>query len=184
MPYDIRPDHSEYNEYYRRYVAHVPDGNIVTTLGTLLDDTLATLGSVGEELAMHAYAPGKWSIKEVVGHIADAERIFACRALRIARGDGTPLAAFDENAYVPAGRFGDRSLASLLDEFAAVRQATVRLLAGLPEDAWTRSGIASGYDVSVRALAWIIAGHELHHRHILTTRYLQAEAGGTPVRAT
>jgi hypothetical protein len=184
MPYDIRPDHSEYNEYYRRYVARVPDGNIVTTLTTLLDGTLATLGGVGEARALHAYAPGKWSIKEVVGHIADAERVFAYRALRIARGDGTPLASFDENAYVPAGRFGDRRLAGLLDELVAVRHATVHLLAGLPEDAWTRSGSASGYAVSVRALAWIIAGHELHHRHILATRYLQAEAGGSNAGAT
>ncbi|HSJ05913.1 MAG TPA: DinB family protein [Longimicrobiales bacterium] len=184
MPYDIRPDHSEYNEYYRRYVAHVPDGNIVTTLGTQLDGMLAMLGRVGDEQAMHAYAPGKWSIKEVVGHITDAERVFAYRALRFARGDGTPLATFDENDYVPAGRFGDRNLAGLLDEFAAVRHATVRLFAGLPEDAWTRTGIASGYGVSVRALAWITAGHELHHRHILATRYLQTDAGGTSTPAT
>jgi uncharacterized damage-inducible protein DinB len=174
MAYDQPPTSGEYNEYYGKYVARVPSGDIVAILATQLDDTLTLLRNLTEQQALHAYAPGKWNVKEVVGHVIDAERIFAYRALRFARGDRTPLATFDENAYVPEGAFTARPLASLAAELAAVRRATVALLAHLPADAWTRSGPASGMDVSVRALAWIIAGHELHHRAILADRYLEA----------
>jgi hypothetical protein len=110
-------------------------------------------------------------VAEVVGHVTDAERIFAYRALRIARGDATPLASFDENAYVPAGSFDRRTLPDLLDELATVRHATLTLMRGLPAEAWARSGVASGRPVSVGALAYIIAGHELHHVAILRERY-------------
>ncbi|MBR9989003.1 MAG: DinB family protein [Gemmatimonadetes bacterium] len=174
MPYDRRPDPGEYNAYYDRYVALVPAGDIIALLTVQLDDTTALLRDLSEEQALHAYAPGKWSIKEVLGHMMDAERIFMIRALRFGRGDATPLPSFDENAYAPAGAFNARPLASLMSEFTAVRRATVALLAGLPADAWQRTGIASGYPVSVRGLAWITAGHELHHRQILAQRYLVA----------
>jgi uncharacterized damage-inducible protein DinB len=174
MGYDERPQTDEYAAFYGKYVEKVPDGNIVALLATQVDDTLALLRELTDAQARSAYAPGKWSIKEVVGHIADAERVFAYRALRIARGDTTPLPGFDENMYTPAGSFNDRPLASLLAEFMAVRGATVALLAGLPQEAWTRTGTASNASVSVRGVAWITAGHELHHRQILAQRYLAA----------
>jgi uncharacterized damage-inducible protein DinB len=172
MAYDRRPADHEYAAYYADYVGLVPDGDIIAILATQLDDTLALLRNLTDAQALTAYAPGKWSIKEVVGHIADAERVFAQRALRFARGDQTPLAGFDEQAYVPAGHFNERPLPSLLAELAAVRGATVALFAGLPHDAWARSGSANGVQVSVRALGWIAAGHELHHRGILSARYV------------
>jgi hypothetical protein len=167
-----RPQPGEYAPYYARYIERVPPGDILTILRDQLEDTRELLRRVPGSRADHAYAPGKWTIKEVVGHIADAERVFAYRALRIARGDTTPLPGFDENAYVPAGRFGDRPLGQLAEELAAVRTATVALLNGLPAGAWERTGTASDTTVSVRALAAIIAGHELHHRAILEERYL------------
>lgn len=167
-----RPRPGEYAPYYARYIERVPPGDIVIVLRDQLEDTRELLRRVPGSRGDHAYAPGKWTIKEVVGHVADAERVFAYRALRIARGDATPLPGFDENAYVPAGHFGDRPLGQLVEEFAAVRTATLALLNGLPAEAWARTGTASDTTVSVRALAAIIAGHELHHRAILEERYL------------
>jgi uncharacterized damage-inducible protein DinB len=178
MGYDTRPGHDEAASFYAGYIALVPEGDIVAILATQIDDTLALLSPLSQQQAAHRYAPGKWSIGEVLGHLADAERVFSYRAMRIARGDGTPLPGFDENAYVPAGRFDERPLASLVAEFAAVRRATVALLAGLPGDAWTRDGTASHSRVTVRALAWMTAGHELHHRAILAERYLEALPAG------
>lgn len=172
MAYDTRPGDDEFVEYYSKYVERVPAGDIVATMATQIDDTTALLRDLTEAQAAHAYAPGKWSIRQVVGHIADTERVFCYRMLRFARQDRTPLPGFDENAYADAGRADDRPLASLVAELTAVRRATVALLAGLPDEAWTRSGPASEFEVSVRALAWISAGHELHHREILSSRYL------------
>jgi hypothetical protein len=166
-----RPAPDEYAAYYAGYVARVPAGDIVAILETQIERTRALLASVPETMADHAYAPGKWTIREVIGHLSDAERVFAYRALRFGRGDTTELAGFDENAYVPAGGFGGRSLASLIDELVAVRKASVALFRGLPAGAWLRRGVASGHVVTVRALAWIMAGHELHHRAILEERY-------------
>jgi uncharacterized protein (TIGR03083 family) len=176
MSYEERPATGEYAEFYAKYVERVPEGDIVAILATQLDDTLALLRELTDEQARSAYAPGKWSVKEVVGHIADTERVFAYRMLRIARGDETPLPGFDENEYVPTGNFDDRPLASLLAELVAVRRATVALLAGLPAGAWTRTGTARNAVVTVRGAAWITAGHELHHREILASRYLRASA--------
>jgi uncharacterized damage-inducible protein DinB len=172
MSFDQKPGAGEYADHHANYVRLVPEGDIVAILATQLDDTLVPIRELTDEQARYAYAPGKWSVKEVLGHIADAERVFAYRALRIARADATPLASFDENAYTPVGRFNDRALASLLAEVAAVRGATVALFAGLPHDAWQRVGTASNRSVSVRACAWIIAGHELHHRNGLAQNYL------------
>jgi uncharacterized damage-inducible protein DinB len=171
-----RPGPGEYAEYYARYVARVPDGDIVMTLATEMEATIAMVDGLSDDQALHAYAPGKWSIKEVLGHIADAERVFAYRALRFGRGDQAPLEGFDENRYVPAGRFDQRTVASLTAELRTVRHATVSLLAGLPDEAWTRAGTASGYPVTVRGVAWITAGHELHHREILARRDLAIDA--------
>jgi hypothetical protein len=167
----VRPGPDEHIAYYARYITLVPDGNIVATLRRQIEETASLLRAVSREREEFRYAEGKWSVKEVVGHIGDGERVFAHRALRFGRGDETPLPGFDENLYVPAGRFGDRTLASLLDEFLAVREATVRLLDGLPDEAFARVGRANGHPVSVRALAWITAGHERHHVAILRDRY-------------
>ena len=171
-----RPEADEYAPYYGRYIERVPAGDIVRTLEECARETAALLGSgIARGRADHRYAEGKWTVKEVVGHVTDAERIFAYRMLRFARADETPLASFDENAYTPAGEFDARSLEDLVEEFLAVRNATLELIRGLPEKAWTRRGEASGFVMSVRALAFVIAGHELHHRAVLEQRYLTAE---------
>ncbi len=167
----VRPAADEFAPFYASYVASVPNGEITRTLSQQGEAFLARLKNLSEEQAAFAYAPGKWSVKEVVCHIMDAERIFAYRILRIGRGDVTPLASFDENAYMPASGAKDRALDALLGEFAAVRAATLALLRCLPEAAWTRRGTASGKEVSVRGLAWIAAGHAMHHERILRERY-------------
>lgn len=167
----IRPDVDEFAPYYGTYVGAVPDGEITHTLAQQGETFLARLKPLSEEQAAFAYAPGKWTVKEVVCHITDTERIFAYRALRIARGDATPLASFDENAYAVSCGANDRPLETLLGEFAAVRAATLALLRGLPEAAWTRQGTASGKEISVRGLAWILAGHALHHESVLKDKY-------------
>jgi uncharacterized damage-inducible protein DinB len=172
MPYHVKPPPNEYAPFYAGYVAHVPDGDIVAHLRSQLDETLPLVRGLDEQQALHAYAEGKWSIKTVIGHIADSERVLSCRALRFARHDTTPLPGFDENRYAATARFDARPIASLVAELAAVRAATAALFDSLDDDAWTRTGLANGFDVSVRAIAWIIAGHELHHRHILESRYL------------
>jgi hypothetical protein len=169
----MRPDATEYAPYYGTYVSKVGDGDLLKLLETQRTETQALLGGIPDARALHRYAPGKWSIKEVVGHIADAERIFSYRALRIARGDETPLPGFDENAYTPAGHFDARPLAELAAELDVVRRATLALLRGFPAEVWLRRGTASNHGVSVRALAYIIAGHERHHVMILRERYLK-----------
>lgn len=167
----IRPDADEHAPFYASYVALVPDGDVTRTLAGQGEGFARLLKDIGDGKAAFAYAAGKWTIKEVVLHVTDAERIFAYRVLRMARGDATPLASFDENAYAPMSGANDRPLDTLLGEFAAVRGATLTLLRGIPEEAWVRRGVASGKDVSVRALAWIAAGHAMHHERILRERY-------------
>jgi hypothetical protein len=170
--YGDSPAAGEHSPYYQRYIDLVPAGDIIATLERQGDEMGALLSGLSEERARHRYATGKWSIKEVIGHLTDAERVFSHRALRFGRGDATPLPGFDENAYTPAGQFDDRSLADLLADQRAARAATVALFRGLPAEAMTRGGTASDAYVTVRALAWITAGHELHHLKILRERYL------------
>lgn len=167
-----RPAPTEYAAHYATYIQHVPEGDIVDTLEHQLGDTLALLAGLSAEQAAHRYAPGKWSIKQVVGHISDAERVFAYRAMRFARNDTTPLPPFDENEYVRNATFDDRALPDLAAEFEAVRRASVCLFRGLDDEALMRRGTASGHEVTPRALANIIAGHERHHTIILRERYL------------
>lgn len=166
-----RPEKNEYFEYYDRYVARVPAGSVLETLENQLGETRRLLAPLSEEQALHRYAPDKWSIKQVIGHLCDTERVMSHRALRFARADRTPLPGFDENDYVKAADFDARSLSSLLDELGDVRRATLSMLRGLNEAALVRIGEANERDVSVRALAYIIAGHELHHVAILRERY-------------
>jgi uncharacterized damage-inducible protein DinB len=171
MP-DIRPAPDEYAPYYHDYVSLVPDGDVTAMLAEQLDETLELLRPLDDAQACSRYAPGKWSVKEVVTHLIDAERVFMYRALSFGRGATDSLPSFDENAWAPASAPDGIPLDELLDEFAAVRSATVSLLAHFPREAWARRGIASGKSVSVRALAWITAGHERHHRRVLQERYL------------
>jgi uncharacterized damage-inducible protein DinB len=168
----VRPADDEYAPYYAGYVSHVPAGDVAELLAQQLADTLALIRSLPESRGSHRYGPGKWSIKEVIGHVIDAERIFSYRALRIARGDATPLPGFEQNDYVPAGAFDHRTFPDLADELAAVRQSTLQLFRHLDAAALARRGTASGNAVSARAIAYIIAGHERHHVEILKTRYL------------
>ena len=167
-----RPATDEFAPYYGMYISRVPDGDVVATLASQIPETAAFLRSLPESLGDHRYAPEKWSIREVIGHISDAERVFAYRALRFARGDKTPVPGFDENDYVANGNFGSRSLEDLISEFEHLRQATIHLFGGLDEKSMAMRGTANGLEVSVRALAFIIAGHEEHHMEILRTRYL------------
>lgn len=171
-PRSTRPAPDEYAPYYGRYIARVPDGDIVDTLRRQIGVTLEVLRNIPDTRAGHRYAPDKWSIREVVGHLSDAERIFSYRALRIGRGDTTPLPGFDENEFVRRARIDDRPYDGLVAEYAAVRAASVALFDSFFPDEWLRQGVASEKGVSVRALAWITAGHELHHLEILRTRYL------------
>lgn len=171
-PSSRRPDADEHAPYYAKYIDLVPDGDLAETLERQEREAAAFLRAVPRELQEHRYAEGKWSVKEVVGHLADAERIFAYRALRIARGDATPLASFDENAYVPAGGFGAREYSSLVDEWVTVRMATLSLFRSLTDEQVGRRGVASDNPVSVRALGYIMAGHVIHHLALLRDRYL------------
>jgi uncharacterized damage-inducible protein DinB len=171
-PSTTRPAASEYAPYYEKYTSLVPAGDIVDTLNSQLESTLSTLRAITEEQGDSRYAEGKWSIKELLGHIIDAERIFSYRALCFARGDRTPLNGFEQDDYVAGGNFSERSISDLIEEFEHVRRANLSLFRHLNTEAWMRSGEASDNQVSVRALAHIIAGHETHHMRILRERYL------------
>ena len=168
-----RPSPAEHAPYYQTYLDLVPQGDVLQTLAEQVSTTRAFLGGIGEERAGHRYAPGKWSIREVVGHLIDTERIFAYRALRFGRGDPTPLPGFEQDDYVREGGFDRRSLADLAAELAEVRRASVALFRGLPAGALDSGGIASGREITVRCLPVIIAGHERHHVGVIRERYLK-----------
>jgi uncharacterized damage-inducible protein DinB len=167
-----RPDADEFAPYYGRYVEQVPDGDVLETLERQLEELVALVDRFGEARGGHRYAEGKWSVKEVLGHMADAERIFTYRALAAARGETGALPSFDENTYVAHGNFDARTLNSLLGELTAIRRATLTLFRSLDSTALARRVVASGVPVSARALAWIVAGHERHHLNLLRDRYL------------
>jgi len=167
----------EYAPYYGRYISLVQGEDILSILDQQRRQTMMLLSCRDEEDGNFRYAPEKWSAKEVLGHLCDTERIFAYRALRISRADATPLEGFEQDDYVRNGPFAHRPLADLVEEFIAVRRATFSLLRNLDEAAWMRRGIANKNEVSVRALAYTIAGHELHHRGILEEKYFAAARG-------
>jgi uncharacterized damage-inducible protein DinB len=171
-----RPQQGDYALYYEKYVSLVPSGDFLEILQDQRRELLDLLSPLSEEQAEFRYAPGKWSIKEVVGHITDTERIFSYRLLRIARGDETPLSGFEQDGYIRTGNFSARKLDDLLHEFSTVREATICLVRSLDDAAWLRRGNASQKEVSVLALAFIIAGHARHHRNILEKQYLAAAA--------
>jgi uncharacterized damage-inducible protein DinB len=176
-----RPDPSEYNPRFESEIASVPDADDFAKL--IADQARATVAFMneefGEEHAGLRYAPGKWTAREVIGHLSDCERIFTYRAMRIARGDTTMLPGFDENAYVPAAQFERRTLKSVLDEFLGVRAATVGLVEGLTDEFAARVGNLASGTMSVRALLYLATGHELHHRALFRERYVPCIAAAS-----
>ncbi|HEX7191173.1 MAG TPA: DinB family protein [Thermoanaerobaculia bacterium] len=166
-----RPQSDEYPEFFGAYINSVPDGDIASILESQGRATQKLLSSIDEERAAHRYAPGKWSIKQLVGHVTDAERVFAYRLVAIARGEKQSLPGFEENDYVDNANFDERSLAELAEGLAATRSATLALARTLSDEAWDRRGVANGNAISARAIAWGIAGHERHHLGILRERY-------------
>ncbi|HYK75571.1 MAG TPA: DinB family protein [Daejeonella sp.] len=166
-----RPQSNEFAPYYATYIDTVAD-NVLTELEQQKQALPEFLAGISPEKADFAYAPGKWTIKEMLGHIIDTERVMTYRAMRIARNDQTPLASFDEDTYVANAHFKDRTLASLAEEFATLRKANLFLFKSLNETELNRMGTASSNPVSVRALLFILAGHVNHHRRILEERYL------------
>lgn len=176
-----RPGADESAPFYHGYVAKVPGEQIGTYLVNQLDEVERLIGPLEDSAARSRYAPDKWSVKEVLGHICDAERIFAYRLLRIARGDTTPLPGFDENAYVPPAEFDRRPLPDLVREFRTVRESTIALVEGLPGAAWERRGQVSGNTVSTRAIAYTMVGHVAHHLGVLRERYRLTSSPETAV---
>jgi hypothetical protein len=173
MPTISRPGPTDYAPYYGTYIQQVPDGDVLALLERQVGETRALLSGVPASRWRYRYAPGKWSLAEVVGHVIDVERVFTHRALRFARGDNTPLPGFDENAWAPMSGYDGRPLPEILDEFAAVRAASLAFFRGLDDAAIGRTGMANDVAFTVRAFPWILAGHERHHVSVLRERYLQ-----------
>lgn len=168
----VRPSDAEYDPYYGRYISLVPEGDVVKTMSRQLEESLGIFDGLSEEQAGYRYAPDKWSIKEVVGHVVDTERIFAYRTLCFARNYKAPIAGFDQDEFAQYGGFDERQFADIAAEFEFVRRANLRLFASFGEQVLDRRGTASEKEISVRALLYIIAGHERHHMEVLKTRYL------------
>jgi hypothetical protein len=166
-----RPDESEYAPFYAGYIAKVADVDVLELLERQSGHLRDLASAASPEQQEFRYAPGKWSVREVFGHLIDGERIFGYRAFRIGRGDQTPLPGFDENEYVAASGYHRQDLVSLADELALVRAANLAVLKALSEEDWRRIGTANGYPISVRALAFIMAGHVEHHVALLGERY-------------
>jgi uncharacterized damage-inducible protein DinB len=166
-----RPEPGEYASYYERYISLVTGSDILATLDGQRRQMMLLLSGRDESDGDIRYAADKWSAKEVLGHVCDSERIFAYRALRISRGDRTPIEGFEQDDYVKNGPFARAPLAEIIEDYIAVRRATLTLLRNLEEAAWSRRGVANKNEVTVRALAYVIAGHELHHRRILEEKY-------------
>ena len=170
-PSPARPRPDEYADFYGAYIEAV-EGPLLETLERDSGAWQAMLATVPPGLEGHRYAPGKWSIREVVGHVIDAERMFSVRAMAFARGDRSHFPSFDENAYAAASAADRRPLADLAEELAAVRGSTLLLLNSFEDETWDRRGTAAGYEFTVRSLAWIMAGHSRHHRGVVAERYL------------
>ena len=174
-----RPKPGEYDPYYDRYISLIPGNNVIATLASQLPKTVSLLSNRGEPDGGLRYAPGKWTVKEALGHMIDTERIMSYRALRIARNDRTPIEGFEQDDYVRDGPHAGILLTDLVEEFKTVRAATLAFFRNLGPTDWTRRGTANTKEITVRALAFVIAGHEVHHRQILEERYFQS----SPARA-
>ena len=178
VQYLQRPAANEYAEYYDRYTSLVPESDILQVLREQLENVRALIAALPAEQELRRYAPGKWSIREVMGHLNDVERIFSYRAFTFAHGEAAALPGFEDADYVRESNFAQTPLQDLLAHFVALRQANILLLEQLRETDWARSGVASDNPVTVRALVWIMAGHVRHHVKILQERYLTASEFG------
>jgi hypothetical protein len=167
-----RPEPNEYAPYYERYISLVPAGDIAATFAAQPDEIRSLITSLPEEKGSYAYADGKWTIKELLSHVIDGERIFSYRALRISRGDTTPIEGFEQDDYIATSNANNRTFADLLDEFTLERQANLRLINNISDEASRSIGTASDNPVSSRAIVYIMAGHVRHHIDILKERYL------------
>ena len=167
-----KPDATEFDAYYNKYVSLVTEPDLIRVLEEQPNELSALLGKLEEDKGKFAYAEGKWTIKEVISHLIDGERIFAYRVLRISRGDETPIEGFEQDGYIENSYANERSFDDLLSEFKLQREANLRLLNNLRDDSWKRMGTASGKPISARALGFIMAGHIRHHMRILSERYL------------
>ncbi|MDF2904612.1 MAG: hypothetical protein K0S25_2250, partial [Bacillus sp. (in: firmicutes)] len=165
---------SEYAPYYSKYINDVPQGDIIDILAQQNEETISLLLDISENQAHFRYAPEKWTLKEVIGHMADTEQIMGYRLLSIARGEIISLPGFNENDYVRNASFNNQTVKALIQNLSIIRQSTIHLLQSLTSEAWGRKGLANNSEVTVRALAYIIAGHELHHRKIITGRYINS----------
>jgi hypothetical protein len=170
-----RPEPSEYSEYHDAYISKVPGDDILSFLQQQLDATMALMETIDEATGNYRYESGKWSIKEVLGHITDSERVFAYRAAVFARGDNTPLPGFDQDIWAKHAPFANVSMRDIAADFQNVRRSTISLLKQLDSEAWNRRGTANNKEVTTRALAFMIGGHTQHHLDILKTRYLDSQ---------
>lgn len=167
----IRPETGEYGDFYQGYVEKVGDGNIFDILMDQMHETHTLIGSLTPEQATCRYAEDKWTVKEVIGHLIDSERVFAYRGLCFSRGERKDLPGFDQDEYVKEANFNDRSLQSLGEEYFSQRNSTIALFKSLPEDIMLRKGKANGFTFTVRSIPFIIAGHERHHLDVLKQKY-------------
>jgi hypothetical protein len=167
-----RPQPAEYDEYYQKYVSLVPEEEIIPALGNQIEELRQLFEGFAEERGTFAYADGKWTVKEVLSHVIDGERMFAYRCFRIARGDKTPIEGFEQDGYIENSHANRRPIAELIEEFTLLRKANVMFFRNLESDDWTRTGTANNVEISVRSLAWIMVGHVRHHAAILEGRYL------------
>jgi len=167
-----RPQPAEYDPYYQKYVGLVPEDEIVPALDGQTDELDKLFDGVPEEKGTFAYADGKWTLKEVLSHLIDGERMFAYRVFRIARGDKTPIEGFEQDGYIENSHANRRTFSELLNEFRLLREANVLFFKNLETGDWVRTGTANNVEISVRSLAWIMVGHIRHHTAILRERYL------------
>ncbi|MEG8946247.1 DinB family protein [Rosettibacter firmus] len=168
----MKPGENEYAQYYKSYVDLISSENIIEVLEKQLNETEEFFKSIDEEKSNYRYAENKWSIKEVLGHLVDSERIFACRALRVSRSDPNQLVTFDENLFIQESNYSSISFKDILDEFILLRKSTIMMFKGMTDEMMLRKGIINGIDITVRAIAYIIAGHTLHHLNVIKERYL------------
>lgn len=170
----MRPAENDYGPFYAEYVSLVPEDDVLSAIEKQSSETQRLLSSLDDARAMYRYAEGKWSVKEVIGHLTDAERVFGYRAMCIARGEQQSLPGFDENDYMVHANFDAWRLGDLAECYALVRRANIVMFRNLTEDAWARRGVANEHEITVRAIAYIIVGHERHHANVLRERYLIA----------
>lgn len=166
------PSGSEYAHYYAGYVANVPKGNIIETLNSQMHEFYTFINSIPGDKAFHAYAEGKWTVKQVIGHIIETERVFAYRGLAFSRRDKNPLPSMEQNDYVKYANYNSRTISNLANEYLAVRISTIHLFQNMTKGMISLKGTASGVEFTVRSLPFIIAGHERHHINIIKEKYL------------